>query len=39
MKLTTVERTIYALRELDGLSFAQISKAVDLSSSAVREKL
>lgn len=38
MKLTSVERTIYALRELDGLSFAQISKAVDLTSSAVREK-
>ena len=38
MKLTSVERTIYALYELDELSFAQISKTVDLSSSAVREK-
>lgn len=38
MKLTSVERTIYTLHELDGLNFSQISKAVDLSSSVVREK-
>lgn len=38
MKLSDIERSIYQLYEIDKLNFNQISKSLNLTSSAVREK-